>query len=233
MSNNEGQKTKDQRPKTKGQRPTTNDQTRHTKALAGILLAAGRSRRMGAFKPLLPFGPTTVIRSCIQNLQAAGVEDIVVVLGHRAGDVRESLKDLDLRFALNPDRESEMSDSIRCGVLELPTESKAILIALTDHPAVPPDAIRAIVHEWRSGHQLVIPEFQGRGGHPVLVDLRFRDELVNLDSNRGLKSLFAAHKGLVRRRPVNSPYIARDMDTWDDYRALHEEIFGTQPNMGH
>ncbi|HKY26410.1 MAG TPA: nucleotidyltransferase family protein [Pyrinomonadaceae bacterium] len=217
---------KKNKPKTKDRRPKTND-------VAAILLAAGRSRRMGAFKPLLPFGQTTVIRSCIQNLQAAGVEDIVVVLGHRAGDVTESLKDLDLRFALNPDPESEMSDSIRYGVRELPTEAKAILIALTDHPAVPPDAIRTIVQEWRSGQQLVIPEFQSRGGHPVLVDLRFRDELMKLDSNRGLKSLFDAHKAQVRRLPANSPYIARDMDTWDDYRALHEEIFGTQPNMGH
>ena len=218
--------------KTKDQRPKTEDHRAKSEGIAAILLAAGRSRRMGAFKPLLPFGPTTVIRSCIQNLQAAGIESIVVVLGHRADDVRESVKDLNLRFALNPEPESEMSDSIRCGVLELPTETKATLIALTDHPAAPPDAIRAVVQEWRLGHKLVIPEFEGRGGHPVLVDLRFRDELVNLDTIRGLKSLFDSHKDQVRRLPLNSGYIARDMDTWDDYRALHEEIFGNQPNRG-
>jgi molybdenum cofactor cytidylyltransferase len=219
--------------KAKGQRPRAKDPILSTKDVAAILLAAGRSRRMGAFKPLLPFGQTTVIRSCIQNLQAAGVDNIVVVVGHRANDVIQSLNDLQLGFALNPDPDSEMSVSIVCGIRELPIETKATLIALTDQPAVPPEITETIVQQWSSGAKLVIPEFEGRGGHPVLVDLTFREELLNLDSNLGLKSFFDAHRGEVRRVPVNSPYIARDMDTWDDYRALHQEIFGTPPNIGH
>jgi molybdenum cofactor cytidylyltransferase len=203
------------------------------KDIAAILLAAGRSRRMGAFKPLLPFGQTTVIQTCVRNLRTAGIENIVVVVSHRADEVRQSLSDLRLTFALNPDPESEMSVSIACGIRELPIETKATLIALTDQPAVPPEITEVIVQHWRSGAKLVIPEFQSRGGHPVLVDLSFREELLNLDPNRGLKSFFDAHRDEVRRLRVNSPYIARDMDTWDDYRALHQEIFGTPPNIGH
>ncbi len=200
--------------------------------VSAILLAAGRSARMGAFKPLLPFGKTTVVRSGIQSLREAGVEDIVVVLGHRAKELQENLGDLRLHFALNPDATSEMSASIACGLRELPPDARAALIALTDQPAVPPDVIRAIVSEWISGERLVIPEFQGRGGHPVLVDLRFREELLNLDSSGGLGSFFKTHQEHVRRLSVNSPFIARDMDTWDDYCALHEEVFGIQPDLG-
>jgi len=201
-------------------------------AVSAILLAAGRSERMGAFKPLLPFGETTVIRRCIQNLRQAGIEDIVVVLGHRAAELQQSVGDLRLRFATNRDSTSEMSASIACGLRELLPETKAALIALTDQPAVAPDVIRAIVSEWTSGEGLVIPEFQGRGGHPVLIDLCFRNELLNLNPSLGLKSLFDTHREQVRRVNVNSPYIARDMDTWDDYCALHEEIFGVPPNLG-
>jgi CTP:molybdopterin cytidylyltransferase MocA len=200
--------------------------------VSAILLAAGRSARMGAFKPLLPFGKTTVVRSGIQSLREAGVEDIVMVLGHRAKELQENLGDLRLHFALNPDATSEMSASIACGLRELPPDARAALIALTDQPAVPPDVIRAIVSEWISGERLVIPEFQGRGGHPVLVDLRFREELLNLDSSGGLGSFFKSHQEHVRRLSVNSPFIARDMDTWDDYCALHEEVFGIQPDLG-
>ncbi|MCA1600415.1 MAG: nucleotidyltransferase family protein, partial [Acidobacteria bacterium] len=149
-------------------------------SVAAILLAAGRSERMGAFKPLLPFGKTTVIRSCLQSLREAGVEEIVVVLGHRAEELQESLGDLRLHFALNPDATSEMSASIACGLREFPPDARAALIALTDQPAIPPDVIRAIVNKWTLGEKLVVPEFQGRGGHPVLVDLRFREELLNL-----------------------------------------------------
>ncbi|MCM3869391.1 MAG: nucleotidyltransferase family protein [Pyrinomonadaceae bacterium] len=197
--------------------------------IAAILLAAGKSRRMGAFKPLLPFGKTTVIRSCIQNLYQAGVEDIVVVLGHRAEELQEDLGDLKLRFALNPNATSEMGASIACGVREIPSDARAVLVTLTDQPAVPPDVIRAIVVEWKSGQRLVIPEFQGRGGHPVLVDLRFREELLSLDSTGGLRSFLKGHREQVLRLPVNSPFIARDMDTWDDYGALHQEVFGVPP----
>ncbi len=198
--------------------------------VAAILLAAGRSQRMGAFKPLLPFGDTTIIRSSLQNLLEAGVKDIVVVLSHRAEEVESSLSDLSLKFAHNPDPDSEMSASIVCGVRHLPRECKAVLIALGDQPAVPPSIIRAVVDEWRSGERVIIPEFNGRGGHPVLVDLSWRAELLNLDPNQGLRAFFHAHRTLVRRLPVESPYIARDLDTWDDYRTLHEEIFGTAPN---
>lgn len=204
-----------------------------TKDIAATLLAAGRSCRMGAFKPLLPFGQTTVIQSCVGNLREAGIENILVVVGHRAHDLMQTLNDEDLSFAFNPDPESEMSASIACGIRELSTETKATLISLADQPAVPPEVIRTIAEQWNSGAKLVIPEFQGRGGHPVLVDLSFREELLNLDPSLGLKSVFEAHKNEVLRVPVNSPYIARDMDTWDDYRALHQEVFGTPPNVRH
>jgi CTP:molybdopterin cytidylyltransferase MocA len=63
----------------------------------------------------------------------------------------------------------------------------------------------------------------------VLVDLSFRNELLGLDPNGGLKAFFSVHQDQVRRVPVDSNYIARDMDTWDDYRALHQDVFGVPP----
>ena len=197
--------------------------------VVAILLAAGRSSRMGAFKPLLPFGDRTVIESCISNLRAAGIEDIVVVLGHRAEDVRSHLKASDVSFAINPDPDSEMSASIARGVEQVSDNARALIIALVDHPAVPPEVINALIEQWQDGAMLVQPEHEGRGGHPVLIDLSLRHELLNLDPQRGLRALFEAHRGDVRRVPLESPYIARDMDTWEDYRRLHEDVFGVSP----
>ena len=80
---------------------------------AGIVLAGGRSRRMGAFKPLLPFGKTTVIHSCLNNIRAGGVSDVVVVAGYRAEEIEAKLVELDsLQIVINPDLQSEMSASI-------------------------------------------------------------------------------------------------------------------------
>jgi len=197
--------------------------------VSAILLAAGRSRRMGAFKPLLPFGDSTVIESCLKHLRGAGVGEIAVVLGHRADELREHLKDVDLTFAVNPDPESEMSESIARGLEQISPAAKALLIALVDHPAVDSRTIRAITDEWVRGSRLVQPSYNGHGGHPVLIDLSFRIELLNLDPEKGLRNFFEAHRVEVRRLAVKSPFVARDMDTWEDYVRLHQDVFGRPP----
>ncbi|HET6976224.1 MAG TPA: nucleotidyltransferase family protein [Pyrinomonadaceae bacterium] len=194
------------------------------KTCTAVLLAAGRSRRMGAFKPLLPFGNKTVIECCIDSLREGGVETIVVVLGHRADDVREKVTGVG--FALNPDPDSEMGVSIAAGIRELPRDAQATFIALVDYPAVPATVVSTIIKEWTNGAEIVIPTWQGRGGHPVLVDLKFRPELMKLPANGGLRAFFEAHREAITRLQVESPFIARDMDTWDDYRALHLEATG-------
>jgi molybdenum cofactor cytidylyltransferase len=185
---------------------------------------------MGAFKPLLPFGKSTVIESCINNLRAADVETIVVVVGHRGDLLRERLAHLPVRFAVNADAESEMGVSIARGVEQVPDETEALFVALCDQPAVRPEVIRLLIDErTRTGARLVVPEYQGRGGHPVLLDRDFREELLNLDPQRGLRALFDAHREEALRVRVASAYVARDMDTWEDYVALHEEVFGFRP----
>jgi molybdenum cofactor cytidylyltransferase len=210
--------------KTKDQKPKTNE-------VAAIILAAGRSERMGAFKPLLPFGSQTVIDSCVRLLRDGGVDTVVVVLGQdrRAEGLQKHLEDSRVIFAINPDAASEMSASIACGVRELPEGVKAVLITPADHPAVPPEVIEQLTSEWRQGARLVMPTWKGHGGHPVLVELSFRDDLLNLDASSGLKGLLDVHRDDLRRLDVNSNYIARDMDTWDDYAALHQEVFGVPP----
>jgi molybdenum cofactor cytidylyltransferase len=183
---------------------------------------------MGAFKPLLPFGKQTVIESCIDYLRGGGVETIVVVVGHRSQDVVNRLRDPSVQFALNPDPDSAMTASIHAGLQKVRT-AKAILITLADHPAVPPTVISSLIDEWRKGSKLIIPTWQNRGGHPVLIDLQYRPELENLDPNLGLKGLFQTHQPEVKRLPVDSPFIARDIDKWDDYLALYTEVFGEPP----
>lgn len=202
-----------------------------TIGIAAIVLAAGRSERMGSFKPLLPFGKTTVIDACLEHLRRGGVETIVVVVAQdlRGEQLQRHLNHSHATFAINPDPTSEMGDSIACGVRHLPEHTQAVLITPADHPAVPPEVVAQLIEGWQHGATLVLPTFENRGGHPVLVDISFRAELLKLDPQRGLKKLFEGHSTIVSRIAVKSKYIARDMDTWDDYRVLHEEVFGVSP----
>lgn len=197
--------------------------------VAAIILAAGRSRRMGKFKPLLPFGHQTVIKSCIDNLQQAGVDRIVIVIGHRAADVKAHLAASSIKFALNPDPDSPMATSIGLGAGQFSPETAALIVTPVDHPAVPGWVIGAVIDEWKSGARLVQPAYHEQGGHPVLIDGRYREELLRLRPDEGLRGFFHRHRDDIRRLPVDSPYVARDMDTWEDYVRLHEEVFGYPP----
>ena len=184
---------------------------------------------MGKFKPLLPFGNQTVIECCVSNLRAAGVAEIVIVLGHHAEAVREQLSAVSVAFVTNPNPDSGMSTSIVRGVDVLTDMARAVLITPVDHPAIHPETIGLLMEKWRGGAQLIQPEFQGKGGHPVLIDLSYRDELKRLDSDAGLRGFFNKHRADVLRLAVDSPFVARDMDTWEDYCALHEDVFGRKP----
>lgn len=197
--------------------------------VTAIVLAAGRSRRMGAFKPLLTFGESTVIDRCLKNFRDAGVDEFVVVAGHREDELKKHLPSA-VAIINNPNPDADMSTSIVLGVQAVSTQSQGVLITPVDHPAVPPDVVTQLLDCWRAGAKLVVPEHKARGGHPVLIDLSFRQELVNLHQQpTGLRGFFNHHEAEVVRLPVDSPYIARDMDTWDDYVALHQEVFGTAP----
>jgi CTP:molybdopterin cytidylyltransferase MocA len=104
-----------------------------------------------------------------------------------------------------------------------------VLITPVDHPAVSSSVIRSLIERWRGGHKLIQPEFAGTGGHPVLVDLSYRDELTTLDDQSGLRGFFFNHRPEVLRLPVESPFVAQDMDTWDDYLRVHLAVFGRKP----
>jgi molybdenum cofactor cytidylyltransferase len=188
---------------------------------------------MGAYKPLLPFGDRTIIETCLLNFSRAGINNFIVVLSaHKAGEVQARLQHLQVSFAVNEDAGSEMSASIARGVEQLPSDTKAFFIALADQPAVSPLVIEKLLDERkRTRARIVAPEYGGRGGHPVLIDASLREELLHLNSERGLRALFDAHQDEVRRVAVDTPYVLRDVDTWEDYRALHTEVFGAPPSI--
>ncbi len=95
---------------------------------------------------------------------------------------------------------------------------------------MPPSVIRELVEaRVRTGARVVLPVWEGRGGHPVLVGAELREELTRLDSGEGLRGLLRGRASEVLRLPVGSPYVRRDMDTWEDYVALHREVFGVAP----
>jgi len=192
-----------------------------------ILLAAGRSTRMGQPKPLLPWGQSTVIEACVDHLLSGGVRDVTVVLNPESESTRQILASTPARVVINEIPNCEMGVSISKGAEQLPAAPGAILVALADQPAIPPEVIEALISVWQKGDALVvIPTQSGRGGHPILLDGSLKSRLLKLDPQLGLRALLQVLQNQTVRLEVESPYIMRDIDTLEEYEALHREVFG-------
>ena len=104
--------------------------------ICAVVLAAGLSRRMGVQKLLLPFAGKTVIAHIVDQILASNIDDIYVVVGHESERVRRELSERNVTIVSNPDYESGMLSSVRCGLAALPEECRAVLVALGDQPSI-------------------------------------------------------------------------------------------------
>jgi len=189
--------------------------------ITGVLLAAGESRRMGDFKQLLPLGEKTFVEHCVDQLLASGVGELIVVTGHREWDVRQALGGRPVRFAHNADYRSGMASSIKCGIRAASEKARAFLIALVDQPQIQAETIRHLIQVFDQGQaRIVIPRYDERNGHPILLDERLRDEILNMSEEDGLRQIVRAHESEIQRIDVSSRAVVDDCDLPEDYDRL-------------
>jgi molybdenum cofactor cytidylyltransferase len=184
-----------------------------------IVLAAGESRRMGTLKPLLPFGSGSVIGQVVHSLQACPIDAVLVVVGHRGAEIAAQLAS-GVSIIENPNYLQGMLSSVQAGVAAADPAAELFLIALADQPSIPPEVIRHLIEvfdERRPG--LLVPTFDGRRGHPLLIDARYRDEIAALDPAVGLRELLQRHPDDLLLSPVSIEAVIRDMDTREEYEA--------------
>jgi len=185
--------------------------------IAGIILAAGASSRMGRPKMLLSVGGGTLLSAVTGALLDGGIGSVVVVLGCEADHVRRSAglpDDPRLRVAVNADWPSGMASSLRRGIDEC-GEAKAALVALGDQAGITPERVRRIVSAWRPGVPLVVPASGRRAGHPVLFDRALWEELRSLSGDVGGREVVKRH--LEEAVFVPAEPLA-DVDTEEDLR---------------
>ena len=185
-----------------------------------VVLAAGESRRMGTQKLLLPFGDATVVEAVVRAALGSRVDRAMVVLGADAREVRAKLAPTGADFTVNEDHGRGMLSSVQAGFQALGEDAEAAVVMLSDQPFLPAKVVDEVIEAYRtSGKGIVIPVFRGRRGHPVLVDMKYRDEILGLDPANGLRQLMNAHPGDIHDVGVDDANILRDMDTPEDYRS--------------
>jgi molybdenum cofactor cytidylyltransferase len=185
-----------------------------------VVLAAGESKRMGRPKQVLPYGTSTILETVLDHVLASPVDGTLVVLGAAADKIAPLLAKLPVETIVNPDFRAGMLSSVQRGIRALPASVRAALIFLGDQPAVGPETSGRVVAAYRaSGRGLVLPVHAGRGGHPLLIDLKYRAEIDGLSAGIGLRELLARHPDDISRVEIDDPGVLLDIDTPEDYHS--------------
>jgi molybdenum cofactor cytidylyltransferase len=184
-----------------------------------MILAAGESRRMSQPKLLLPFGEKTIIETVVEKVVSSKVNNTLVVLGSEREKVEEKIKNFPVKVAFNPDYRKGMLSSVLCGFKTLPEETQAVVVVLGDQPSVSKEVIDKIVDAYQKiGKGIVLPVYEKERGHPVIIDMKYKDEVENLSPDIGLRGTVYSHPEDILEVEVDTPEILQDIDDEADYR---------------
>ena len=189
--------------------------------ISAVLLAAGKSERMGKFKQLLPIGSKTFVETCVDNLLASRADEVIVVTGYNQAAVSEVLAGRPVRIVNNPDFESGMASSIKRGVDEVAAAARAFMIALADQPLIGPDVLNQIISQYEDSASLIlIPTYLGRRGHPILLDSSLKGEVLSMDPHVGLRQVTHKHEHQIVYLEVGTSSVLTDFDLPEDLDLL-------------
>lgn len=193
--------------------------------ISGIILAAGLSTRIGEPKQLLPFGGSTIIETVIDNLLESKLEEVVVVVGHEAVNIKACIQHKPVKVVYNSDYRSGMLTSAQCGVRAISNSADAFALTLVDQPFITSDLINLVVEAHvQTDCGITLPSYDNRRGHPVIFDSRYAADILALEpENGGVRTLFRKHAHDIHYVVVGTDRVLRDIDYRKDYeKALGE-----------
>jgi molybdenum cofactor cytidylyltransferase len=187
--------------------------------IAALLLAAGESTRMGRLKQLIDWDGLPLVAWQTEQLRSAGVDDVVVVLGHAAAEIQPAVPDF-ARVIVNEAYRVGRATSLKRGAEALPDETEALLILSVDQPR-PAWLSRQLLERWRDGRPAVVsPRFEKGFGHPILLDGALLPELRAVsDETLGLRAVIDRHLASAVSVQIENGAVNVDLNTPEDYEA--------------
>jgi molybdenum cofactor cytidylyltransferase len=183
-----------------------------------IVLAAGESKRMKVPKMLLPFNGKTMVEMVIGNIKSSEVFNILVVLGSFRDEILNAVYNLNVNYCFNENYRSGMLSSVKCGFNNLPASCGACLVFPGDQPFIEKEVINSMIRAYRkTGKGIIYPVYRKRRGHPLLVDLRYREEINALTETETLRALSCKFPEDIMEVKTSSQGVLKDIDTKQDY----------------
>lgn len=202
-----------------------NKQEFEENGISGLILAAGCSSRMGAFKPLLPLKGSTIIEKSVDSLMLAGAHRIVVVTGYRAAEVESLLRERygdQLLYVRNKAyAQTDMLCSIKLGCQHIPP-CRAFFLLPGDMPFVSLETLHLLMEAKTENALAVFPLFKGRRKHPPLLDSRLLPRIIGFQAEGGLRELWHELGSQILDVPVEDEGVQIDLDTKEDYQHFKE-----------
>jgi len=195
--------------------------------VAGVVLAAGRSTRMGGPNKLLAeIGKRPLVRIAVGEALASSARPVIVVTGHQREQVEAALKGLPVTFVHNPDYAQGLSTSLKAGIAALPAEVDGAIVCLGDMPQVDARLIDRLIGAFdpERGALVVVPTMAGKRGNPVVWSRRFFADLAGVEGDIGARHLIGAYPEAVVEVPVTDKAALVDVDTPDALDAVKAEI---------
>jgi molybdenum cofactor cytidylyltransferase len=207
--------------------PRSKPDLEHRGRIAAVLLAAGRSTRMGAVnKMLAKIGGKPLVRIAAEQALGSQAAPVIVVTGHERDKVERALEGLPVRLVHNPDYADGLGTSLRAGIAAVPEEADGAIVCLGDMPQVDSALIDKLIAAFDpdSGALVVVPSINGRRGNPVVWARRFFNDLMSIRGDFGARYLIGTYTEAVVEVPVAGDAALTDVDTPESLSAVKAEI---------
>lgn len=189
--------------------------------IVAVVLSAGESSRMGRPKALLPIDGQTFIEKIVSALRQTRIGKVLVVLGHKAEELRAHMEHLPVEILINPDFKLGQLSSLQTAVCRLlpDTDCDGMLVHLVDHPYLDPELVDEMIRcFYVSKRLIVVPRQKGRRGHPVIFGRQLFAELLDAPLDQGAKAVVNAHRADTLEVETDQEGIIVDIDTPELYR---------------
>jgi molybdenum cofactor cytidylyltransferase len=207
--------------------PRAKEEKETAKRIAAVVLAAGRSTRMGAVNKLIAdIGGKPLVRIAAEQALASKARPVIVVTGHQRDKVEAALKGLDVTLVHNPDFADGLGTSLRSGIAAVPASADGAIVCLGDMPQVDAGLIDKLVGAFdpERGALVVVPVIDGKRGNPVVWSRRFFNDLMTVQGDVGARYLIGSYAEAVAEVPVDSQAALIDVDTPESLSAVKAEI---------